>query len=132
LFTHEGRVITHRQLMEFAVVAHRLTETNHALATRGWYGARSHLLTPRQALLRLGVGDVALNRLDVSTELDGVEEGIWSITQLEAQGVRVLNRPPALLACHDQLLAARLLAAHGVPHPRTRRRESAASGDGLR
>ena len=117
--------------MEFAVVAHRLTETNHALATRGWRGARSGLLTPRQALLRLGAGDVALNRLDVSSELDGVEEGIWSITQLEAQGVRVLNRPPALLACHDKLLAARILAARGVPHPRTRRLESPGSADGL-
>jgi hypothetical protein len=81
--------------MEFAVIAHRLTETNHALATRGWQGVRSHLLTPREALLRLRSGDVALNRLDVSTDLDGVEEGIWGITQLEAQGVRVLNRPPS-------------------------------------
>jgi RimK family alpha-L-glutamate ligase len=132
MFTHEGRVITHRQAMQFAVIAHRLTETNHALATRGWPGARSGLLTPRQALLRLGAGDVALNRLDVSTDLDGVEEGIWSITQLEAQGVRVLNRPPALLACHDKLLAGRILGAHGVPHPRTRRLETPASADGLR
>jgi RimK family alpha-L-glutamate ligase len=118
--------------MEFAVIAHRLTETNHALATRGWHGARSRLLTPRQALLRLRPRDVALNRLDVSTNLDGVEEGIWSITQLEAQGVRVLNRPPALLACHDKLLAARLLTSDGIPHPRTRRLESASSADGLR
>lgn len=125
-------MIAHRQAMEFAVVAHRPTETNDALATRGWDGARSALLTPRQALLRLGGGDVALNRLDVSTDLDGVEEGIWSITQLEAQGVCVLNRSPALLACHDKLLAARILAAHGVPHPRTRRLESASSADGLR
>jgi glutamate--LysW ligase ArgX len=68
----------------------------------------------------------------VSTDLDGVEDGIWSITQLEAQGVRVLNRPPALLACHDKLLAARILTAHGVPHPLTRRLESAGSADGLR
>jgi RimK family alpha-L-glutamate ligase len=118
--------------MDFAVIAHRLTETNHALATRGWDGARSSLLTPRQALLQLGPGDVALNRLDVSSDLDGIEEGIWGVTQLEAQGVRVLNRPPALLACHDKLLAARILAAHGIPHPRTRRLESVASADGLR
>ncbi len=132
MFTHGSRVVTHRQTMEFAVVAHRQTETNRALATRGWHGARSHLLTPRQALLRLGAGDVALNRLDVSTDLDGVEEGIWSITQLEAQRVRVLNRPPALLACHDKLLAARILTAQGIPHPRTRRLESSSSADGLR
>jgi RimK family alpha-L-glutamate ligase len=118
--------------MEFAVLAHQATETNIALARRGWPGARSQLSSPRQALLRLGAGDVALNRLDVSSELDGVEEGIWSVTQLEAQGVRVLNRPPALLACHDKLLTARLLRAAGVAHPRTRRLESADSADGLR
>jgi len=131
LFTHEDQTVTHRLAMEFAVIAHRLTETNHALAMRGWNGARSRLLTPRQALLRLSAGDIALNRLDVSTDLDGVEEGIWSITQLEAQGVRVLNRPPALLACHDKLLAARILDSHGIPHPRTRRLESPSSADGL-
>lgn len=118
--------------MEFAVVAHHLTETNVALAARGWAGARSHLVPPRRALLKLAKGDVALNRLDVSAQLDGVEEGIWGVTQLEAQGVRVLNRPPALLSCHDKLLTARLLRAAGVPHPRTRRLESAESADALR
>jgi RimK family alpha-L-glutamate ligase len=118
--------------MQFAVVAHRLTETNVALAARGWPGARTHLVSPRRALLELGAGDVALNRLDVSDQLDSVEEGIWSVTQLEAQGVRVFNRPPALLSCHDKLLTARLLRAAGVPHPRTRRLESVQSAEGLR
>lgn len=118
--------------MKFAVIAHQLTETNVALAARGWPGARTHLLQPRRALLELGAGDIALNRLDVSRNLDGVEEGIWSVTQLEAQKVRVFNRPPALLSCHDKLLTARLLGAAGVPHPRTRRLESARSGDALR
>jgi RimK family alpha-L-glutamate ligase len=118
--------------MQFAVVAHQPTETNVALAARGWPGARTHLIPPRRALLELGAGDVALNRLDVSDELDSVEEGIWSVTQLEAQGVRVFNRPPALLSCHDKLLTARLLRAAGVPHPRTRRLESVQSAEGLR
>jgi RimK family alpha-L-glutamate ligase len=118
--------------MEFAVVAHQQTETNMALAARGWVGARPHLLAPRRALLRLTRGDVALNRLDVSQNLDSVEEGIWSVTQLEAQGVRVLNRPPGLLACHDKLLTARLLRAAGVPHPRTRRLQSVSSAELLR
>jgi RimK family alpha-L-glutamate ligase len=118
--------------MKFAVIAHQLTDTNVALAARGWPGARAHLLQPRRALLELGPGDIALNRLDVSRDLDGVEEGIWSVTQLEAQKVRVLNRPPALLSCHDKLLTARLLGADGVAHPRTRRLESACSGDALR
>jgi RimK family alpha-L-glutamate ligase len=115
--------------MRFAVIAHQLTETNVALAARGWPGARTHLLPPRRALLQLSAGDIALNRLDVSHDLDGVEEGIWSVTQLEAQGVRVFNRPPALLSCHDKLLTARLLSAAGVPHPRTRRLETARSAD---
>ena len=117
--------------MRFAVVAHQFTETNIALAARGWTGARSHLLSPRKALLELGPGDVALNRLDVSPDLERVEEGIWSVTQLEAQGVRVFNRPPALLSCHDKLLTARLLRRARVPHPRTRRLETARSADTL-
>jgi RimK family alpha-L-glutamate ligase len=118
--------------MQFAVVAHQLTETNVALAARGWPGARTHLIPPRRALLELGAGDIALNRLDVSDELDSVEEGIWSVTQLEAQGVRVFNRPPALLSCHDKVLTARLLRAAGVPHPRTQRLESVQSAEELR
>jgi [lysine-biosynthesis-protein LysW]--L-2-aminoadipate ligase len=115
--------------MKFAVIAHQLTETNVALAARGWPGARTHLFPPRRALLELGAGDIGLNRLDVSWELDSVEEGIWIVTQLEAQKVRVFNPPPALLSCHDKLLTARLLGAAGVPHPRTRRLESGRSGD---
>ena len=85
-----------------------------------------------EALLRLGRGDIALNRLDISAELDGVEDGIWIVNQLEAQGVRVFNRPPALLAAHDKLITARLIKAAGVPHPRTRRLDAATAADGLR
>jgi RimK family alpha-L-glutamate ligase len=117
--------------VEFAVIAHQETETNLALAARGWDGARSHLLAPRSALLKLGNGDVALNRLDVSPLLDGVEEGLWIVNQLEAQGVRVFNRPPALLAAHDKLITARLLRSAGIPHPRTRRLTSPTSLEGL-
>ena len=107
--------------MKFAVVAHQLSETNLALAGRGWRGASSYLFSPREALLNLGPGDIALNRLDVSPNLDAAEEGIWIVNQLEAQQVRVLNRPPALLAAHDKLITARLLRAAGVPHPTTQR-----------
>lgn len=118
--------------MEFAVLAHQLTETNLALAARGWTGAQSHLFAPREALLKLGAGDLALNRLDVSPHLDGVEEGLWIVNQLEAQGVRIFNRPSALLAAHDKLITARLLAKAGVPHPRTRRLHSGTSIEGLK
>ena len=131
MFTHRLDLVAHALRMEFAVVSHQLTETNVRLAALGWQEARSQLIAPRQALLRLSAGDVALNRLDVSVDLDGVEEGIWSVTELEAQGVRVLNRASALLACHDKLLTARLLRAAGVPHPRTRRLKSAESARGL-
>ena len=117
--------------MEFAVIAHQRSETNLELAARGWNGADSHLFAPRDALLNLGAGDVALNRLDVTPQLDGVEEGLWIVNQLHAQGVRVFNRPPALLAAHDKLITARLLTAAGIPHPRTRRLHTGTSLDGL-
>lgn len=117
--------------MEFAVIAHQLTESNLAFAARGWPGARSHLFAPRDALLNLSAGDIALNRLDVSAQLDGVEEGLWIVNQLEAQRVRVFNRPPALLAAHDKLITARLLSRAGIPHPRTRRLHARLSLDEL-
>src|SRR2546423_5386860 len=104
--------------MRFAIVAHRHTETNVALA---WAGSRhlpSGVSTPRRALLELEPGDVALARLDVRPSLEGVEDGIAVLGSLAAYGVRVLNPAGALLACHDKLLTARLLRRAGVPHPR--------------
>jgi tetrahydromethanopterin:alpha-L-glutamate ligase len=131
LDTHGRRGVTHPHRVDLAVIAHQLSETNLALAARGWRGAESHLFAPRDALLNLRAGDVALNRLDVSDQLDGVEEGLWIVNQLEAQGIRVFNRPPALLAAHDKLITARLLIAVGIPHPRTRRLHHATSLEGL-
>jgi ribosomal protein S6--L-glutamate ligase len=118
--------------MQFAVIAHQASDTNLALAARGWHEAQARVLSPREALLQLSKGDVALNRLDVSAQLDGVEEGLWIVNQLEAQGVRVLNRPAALLAAHDKLITARLLSPAGIPHPRTRRLHHGVSLVGLR
>ena len=125
--THGRRPVAHPHPVEFAVIAHQRSETNLELSARGWNGADSHLFAPRDALLNPGAGDVALNRLDVSPELDGVEEGLWIVNQLEAQGVLVFNRPPALLAAHDKLITARLLTAAGIPHQRTRRLHHATS-----
>lgn len=105
--------------MRFAIVAHGPSLTNLALAARGWDGVPGELLTPREALLTLGRGDVALARLDVRGGLDGIEEGLWALERLEQAGVRVLNRPPALLHAHDKLLTARILRRAGLPHPRT-------------
>jgi len=105
--------------MRFAVIAHSPSATNLALAAGGWDGIPGELLSPRQALLTLGCGDVALARLDVRQSLDGVEDGLWALERLEESGVRVLNRPDAVVLAHDKLLTARLLRRAGLPHPRT-------------
>jgi len=50
--------------------------------------------------------------------LDGVEPGLLALFWLERRGVRVLNRAAALVAVHDKLITAGLLAAAGIPQPR--------------
>jgi RimK family alpha-L-glutamate ligase len=94
----------------FAVVAHRATPTNTRLGS---------VLTPAQALVRLGRGDVALGRLDVLPSLDGVEPGLWALDRLAAAGVTVLNGRRTLVAAHDKLATATAMFAAGVSHPRT-------------
>ncbi|HVD12690.1 MAG TPA: hypothetical protein VNB46_05585 [Gaiellaceae bacterium] len=105
--------------MRFAIVGNSPSLTNLALATLGWNGVPGELLSPREALLTLGPGDVALARLDVREELDGIEDGLWALERLEDAGVTVLNRPASLLRAHDKLLTARLLRHAALPHPRT-------------
>jgi RimK family alpha-L-glutamate ligase len=105
--------------MRVAIVSHRPSATNLGLVARGWSGLAVELMSPREALLTLGRGDVALGRLDVHEELDGVEEGLWALERLRDGGVRVFNAPSALLAAHDKLLTARALRSAALPHPRT-------------
>ena len=105
--------------MRFAVIAHCPGPTNLVLTAGGWDGVPGELLTPREALLTLGRGDIALARLDVRQTLDGVEDGLWALERLEEAGVRVLNGPSSVVLAHDKLLTARLLRRAGLPHPRT-------------
>ena len=105
--------------MRVAIVTHRPTATNLALAARGWDGVPVELLSPRETLMTLGRGDIALGRLDVCAGLDGVEDGLWALDRLAEGGVRVLNRPSSVLSAHDKLLTARILRQAALRHPRT-------------
>jgi RimK family alpha-L-glutamate ligase len=106
--------------MKFAVVAHRRSATNDALvaAARAW-GLDAELLEPHRALSLLEPGDVALARLDIREELDGIERGTGELERLAAGGVDVRNPPAALVVAHDKLLTARTLRLAGLPHPHT-------------
>ena len=104
--------------MKFAVVAHRHSPTNEALvAAARECGLDSELVDPRGALSLLEPGDIALARLDVREELDGIERGTGELEQLAVSGVDVRNRPTALAVAHDKLLTARTLRLAGLPHP---------------
>jgi len=96
------------------------TRTNVALAY-AWraLGLDARVLWPDEACSLLAPGDTALFRLDVLPTLDGVEPGVECAEQLEAAGVRVLNRAGALLAAHDKLRTAALLDETDLPHPWT-------------
>ncbi|HSG14469.1 MAG TPA: RimK family alpha-L-glutamate ligase [Gaiellaceae bacterium] len=96
------------------------TRTNLLLAYT-WLelGVDARVLSPEETCQELGGGDVALFRLDVLPGLDGMEPGLEHAEHLIDRGVRVLNRPDALLATHDKLATARILEAAGIPHPRT-------------
>jgi RimK family alpha-L-glutamate ligase len=94
----------------FAVVAHKVTPTNTRLGL---------VLTPAQAVSRLGPGDIALGRLDVLATIDGIEPGLWALDRLAAAGVTVLNPRRALVAAHDKLATATALYAAHVSHPYT-------------
>jgi len=106
--------------MKFVVVAHHPSETNVALAgAAASLGLPASVLPPRDSLCNLEPGDVALGRLDVREDLDGIETGTEELERLAAAGVDVLNPPSALAAAHDKLLTARALRRAGLPHPRT-------------
>jgi [lysine-biosynthesis-protein LysW]--L-2-aminoadipate ligase len=96
------------------------TRTSDHLA-RVWrlHGIDALVLAPAGARERLAAGDVCIVRLDVLPTLDGIEPGLEVAPELERRGVRVLNRPQALLAMHDKLRTAQALDEAGIPTPRS-------------
>jgi RimK family alpha-L-glutamate ligase len=106
--------------MRVALIAHRPSPASLALAARTWNGTPIEVLSPRDALLRLEHGDIALVRLDVREDLGGIEDGLSAVERLSDQGVRVLNPPYALVRAHDKVLTARTLRRAALPHPQTR------------
>lgn len=106
--------------MRVGVIGGPSNETNPQLV-EAWRaaGIDAWLLSPPQASGLLNAGDVALVRLDVRHTLDGVEPGLEVVAALAADGVRVLNRPEALIGTHDKLETERRLREAGIPHPRT-------------
>ena len=95
-------------------------ETND-LIVEAWreLGIPAGMLSPSDARLLLGCNDVAIGRFDVRETLDGVQPGLEVLTELEGEGVRVLNTVDALLNAHDKLRTTRLLVGAGLPHPKT-------------
>jgi [lysine-biosynthesis-protein LysW]--L-2-aminoadipate ligase len=106
--------------VRIGIVTTQATNTNLSLACAAPRGTRSFIIAPDQAVHELGTGDAALGRLDVRPALDGVEDGLVQLEQLEARGVTMFNPPLALRIAHDKLATAAALAAAAVPHPRTR------------
>ena len=105
--------------VRIAIVSGKASPTDLELTSVRARGLEVVHVTPGDAVASLSPTDVALGRLDVRPELDGVEDGLWSLGVLAARGITVLNAPGTLLAAHDKLLTARILQRAGLPHPET-------------
>jgi RimK family alpha-L-glutamate ligase len=106
--------------MTIAILGGDSNLTNAMLAAR-WraLGLPAEVVRPAEATARLGIGDVVIGRVDVTRALDGPEPGLLQLLLLERAGHDVRNRARPLLAVHDKLRTARLLASAWLPHPRT-------------
>jgi RimK family alpha-L-glutamate ligase len=117
--------------MRIVLVAHRESETNLRLVEAAPRDVTFEILSPTAAIGSLAPGDAALARLDVLPTIDGIEPGILQIGRLEDEGFRVFNGLRALLTTHDKLQTSRVLAAAGLPHPRTTHVVAAQAGTAL-
>jgi RimK family alpha-L-glutamate ligase len=113
------RAIVPEAALDVCVLGSASNETNVELV-EGWLrlGLRAALRSPPE-LGALPPETAVLARLDVLPGLDGIEPGLLELLRAERRGVRVLNGVRALLAVHDKLRTAALLAGAGIPHPRS-------------
>jgi len=77
-------------------------------------GLPVELIAPTVARQVLKEDDVAVNRLDVRSSLDGVEPGLLEVLWLERSRTRVVNSVRALLNAHDKLRCHAVLARVGL------------------
>jgi RimK family alpha-L-glutamate ligase len=102
------------------IVAGHATPTNEllvgALHERGMPAA---VVRPEKAMVVALPSDIVIGRLDVRPTLDGVEEGLSELRELQRRGMTVLNPATALLACHDKLETAIRFSRFGVAQPPT-------------
>jgi RimK family alpha-L-glutamate ligase len=114
------RTLVRRGRERLTLVAARRTPTNaRLLSAARAVGFAARQLSPAQARERVRPGEIVLARLDVLPTLDGIEAGLAVLDELLERGALVLNRPGALLTCHDKLATAECLGGAGVPHPAT-------------
>jgi len=88
-----GLVAGSVSLVRIAIVSGGRSPTDGELAAVRARGLEVVQLTLGEAVASLAPTDVALGRLDVRPELDGVEDGLWSLGVLAARGITVLNVP---------------------------------------
>jgi glutamate carboxypeptidase len=103
------------------LVAAADTNETSAELVKAWRarGLETELVPPPRLRALIRQGDSVLARLDVLSTLDGVEPGLLELLLLERASVGVLNPVPMLLAAHDKLRTAQVLARARLPHPWT-------------
>jgi RimK family alpha-L-glutamate ligase len=95
------------------------SRTNEQLARAfGEHGVQAVVASPDVAAAQARPGDLVIGRLDVRPTLDGVQPGLGRLVQIRERGIRVVNGADVLVATHDKLTTARLLAAATIPQPR--------------